>query len=117
MNFSITLAFVQRTKLYSKDARYDNAEYSRAPVERLIERLRWTNGNVKGSSRWWYLVCHHVLAEEGGLLVRRLVAGRSERRREPAQCIASVPLSARQPPQRELHMVRRQPPSTIFIYL
>lgn len=63
------------------------------------------------------LMREHVLAQEGVLLQQRLLAGGRERRGQPAQRVARVPQRARQPAQRELHVVRRQAPTATLVYL
>lgn len=63
------------------------------------------------------LMCQYVLAQKCVLLMWGLVAGRRERRGEPAHGVARQLQRARQPAQRELHVIRRKTPATILVNL
>lgn len=63
------------------------------------------------------LMCQYVLAQKCVLLMWGLVAGRRERRGEPAHGVARQLQRARQPAQRELHVIRRKTPAAVLINL
>lgn len=60
---------------------------------------------------------HHVVSEEGAVLRAGLRRARREGRGEPRGGVTRPAQRARQPAQRELHVVRGEAPPAVFVHL